>query len=121
MTKSAKGTVEAPGSNVKAKAGLNREILATGWAGMRQKLDYKVGEVVAVNPAYTSQTCHACGAVDAASRRSQAEFRCAHCGHEDNADINAAKNILASGIGATGRGGGGVARPVKRQIGSKAA
>lgn len=31
MTRSAKGTVEAPGSNVRAKAGLNRSILVQGW------------------------------------------------------------------------------------------
>ncbi len=30
MTRSAKGTVEHPGTNVKAKSGLNRGILATG-------------------------------------------------------------------------------------------
>ena len=103
------------------KAGLNRGIRDTGWSGLRQKLAYKAGTVVAVNPAYTSQTCHECGVVDKASRRSQAEFLCVACGHQDNADVNAAKNIMASGIGASGRGGGGVARPVKRQIGRKAA
>ena len=103
------------------KAGLNRAVRDTGWAGLRQKLEYKAGEVVAVNPAYTSQTCHACGVVDAANRRSQAQFECVACGHRDNADVNAAKNIRASGIGASARGGGGSARPVKRETGSKAA
>jgi transposase len=33
MVRSARGTVEAPGKNVRAKAGLNRSIHAAGWAG----------------------------------------------------------------------------------------
>ena len=105
MTASAKGTVDEPGRNVKAKAGLNREILATGWGSLCSMLEYKAKELVAVNPAYTSQTCSACGVADAGSRRSQAEFRCVACGHAQNADINAARNILASGTGATARRG----------------
>lgn len=31
MSKSAKGTIENPGKNVKAKSGLNRSILDQGW------------------------------------------------------------------------------------------
>ena len=105
MTASAKGTVERPGTNVKAKTGLNREILATGWGALCSMLEYKAAKLVAVNPAYTSQTCSACGVADRDSRRSQAEFRCVACGHTQNADINAARNILASGTGATARRG----------------
>lgn len=52
------------------------------------------GEVRAVNPRHTSQTCNACGHVAKANRPEQAEFKCVACGHEDHADINAAKNIL---------------------------
>lgn len=118
MTRSAKGTAESPGRNVKAKAGLNRVILDTGWAALRQKLECKAGRVVPVDPAYTSQTCHECGHVSPDNRPSQAAFECVACDHRDNADINAAKNILASGIGAAGRGDGGVGWSVKRQIGS---
>ena len=44
-----------------------------------------------------------------------AHFECVACGHGCNADVNAALNILGLGTGAAGRGGGGVARPVKRQ------
>ncbi len=96
MTRSAKGTVEHPGMNVKAKAGLNREILATGWGGLRAMLDYKAPRVVAVNPAFTSQSCAACGAVDAASRRGRT-FECVACGHADHADLNAARTIRRRG------------------------
>ena len=115
MTASAKGTVQAPGRNVKVKAALNRRILETGWAGLGAKIGYKAANLIEVDPAYTSQTCRACGVVDARSRRSQSEFECVACGHQGNADVNAALNILARGTGAAGRGGGAVRRPVKRQ------
>ena len=104
MTASARGTKDQPGKNVSAKAGLNREVLKTGWASFRMKLEYKASRVVSVDPAYTSQKCHACGSVDKANRKTQSEFECVHCGHQGNADVNAALNILASGIGASGRG-----------------
>ena len=48
---------------------------------------------------YTSQRCSACGHVDAGNRVSQAEFQCLSCGHEANADLNAAINILALAAG----------------------
>ena len=103
MTRTAKGTSRCPGKNVKAKAGLNRVILASGWGKLQQFLEYKAGELLAVPPAYTSQTCHKCGHVDKANRPSQSRFECTCCGHKGNADINAALNILALGMGATGR------------------
>lgn len=115
MTRSAKGTVEQPGRRVKQKAGLNRVILNTGWSALRQMLKYKAAHCVAVNPAYTSRTCRACGHVDAGSRRSRSEFECTACGHADHADLNAAANILASGTGATARGGCRNAGPANRE------
>ncbi len=81
--------------------GLNREILDQGWSQLLDLTTYKAEEagrsVVLVNPAYTSQTCHACGLIDKASRRGVL-FRCTGCGHEDHADVNAAKNILRAGL-----------------------
>ena len=103
MTKSARGTAEAPGTNVKAKSGLNREIRKTGWSGLREKIEYKACTLLEVNPAHTSQRCSRCGHVSEASRRSQSEYGCVACGHEVNADVNAALNIVALGIGASGR------------------
>ncbi len=103
MTRSAKGTVQNPGTNVRAKSGLNREILNTGWHSLKQKLDYKA-DVTEINPAYTSQTCNACGTIDKSSRKDR-KYQCVACGHADHADLNAARNILASGIGATARRG----------------
>jgi putative transposase len=115
MTRSAKGTRESPGRNVRAKAGLNREILRSGWGLLVRRLEDKApGRVEKINPAFTSQRCSACGRVDRDSRENQAVFRCTACGFACNADVNAAQNI-AAGHAVTARGGDGVARPVNRE------
>jgi transposase len=115
MTRSAKGTVDAPGRNVRAKAGLNREIRRSGWGLLVRRLEDKApGRVEKVHSAYTSQRCSACGHVAAESRESQALFRCAACTFTLNADVNAARNI-AAGHAVTARGGDGDARPVNRE------
>lgn len=102
MLASAKGTAEAPGKNVRAKAGLNRSILDASWGRFVEHLTYKVewrgGRVILVNPAYTSRTCRICGFESAENRKSQSLFECLACGHNENADIHAAKNILRLGI-----------------------
>ncbi len=98
MTASPTGTIEAPGKNVRQKAGLNRTILRNGWGMARSMLDYKAawrGSVlVAVAPAFTSQRCSCCGHTAAENRKTQALFECVQCGHTENADRNAARNIL---------------------------
>jgi IS605 OrfB family transposase len=85
-------------SMVRANRGLARLIHEQGWRGFELKLSYKLeergGALVKVNPAYSSQTCAACGAVDKASRESQSRFACRHCGSVEHADVNAAKVIL---------------------------
>ena len=49
---------------------------------------------VSITPAsYTSQTCNVCGYIDKGNRPNQHTFKCKNCGHTDNADFNAAKNI----------------------------
>ncbi|MCB0514792.1 MAG: RNA-guided endonuclease TnpB family protein [Chitinophagales bacterium] len=102
MTKSAKGTVEQPGKNVKQKSGLNRVLLDLSVNEFVRQLEYKSRwygrELIKVNPAYTSQTCSNCGYVAKENRKSQSEFSCARCGHSENADYNAAKNILGRGL-----------------------
>jgi len=115
MTRSARGTAGNPGRNVRAKAGLNREILRSGWGLLVRRLEDKApGRVEKVKPHYTSQRCSACGQVDAESRESQARFVCTACGFVCNADVNAARNI-AAGHAVTARGGDGVTRPVNRE------
>jgi putative transposase len=97
MTASAAGTLAAPGKNVAQKRGLNRAILNVGWHQIETMLAYKAARLVKVDPAYTSQTCSSCGTIDSRSRKSQADFCCRHCGRRDNADRNAAVNILHRG------------------------
>jgi len=104
MTASAAGSSAKPGRNVAQKSGLNRAILDKGWGEFRRQLGYKAewlgGRIVEVDAKFTSQTCTACGHVDAASRLSQERFVCTGCGHVDNADANAAKIILRRGLAA---------------------
>ncbi len=115
MTRSAKGTRENPGRNVQAKAGLNREILRSGWGLLVRRLaDKAPGRVEKVRAAFTSQRCSACGQVDAKSRESQPRFVCTACGFAGNADVNAAINI-AAGHAVTARGGVRDAGPVNRE------
>ncbi len=49
--------------------------------------------VLTVDARNTSRQCNECGHIDKANRKSQAEFLCLHCGHSQNADLNAARNI----------------------------
>ena len=115
MTRSAKGTVAAPGRNVRAKAGLNRAILVSGWGILVKQLEHKApGRIEKIHPAYTSQRCSACGHVASESRKSQAVFACTACGFACNADVNAAKNI-AAGHAVTARGGSPLGWPVNRE------
>ena len=101
MTKSAAGTIDAPGKNVKAKSGLNRSILNQGWGEFLRQLDYKLlwngGYLVKVNPAYTSQICPRCGYVSRNNRRTQSDFVCVECGFAGNADIVGAMNVKRAG------------------------
>jgi putative transposase len=101
MSRSARGRLDAPGRNVGARARFNRSILDQGWAEFRRQLEYKQawrgGIVVTVDPRNTSRTCPRCGHVSGENRPSQAEFRCVRCGYAADADVNAARNILAAG------------------------
>jgi len=101
LSRSAAGTLEQPGENVRAKSGLNKSILDQGWFEFRRQLEYKLawagGWLIAVPAQNTSRTCPACGCVSAHNRPTQAQFRCVECGFEDNADVVGAINILARG------------------------
>jgi putative transposase len=129
MTRSARGTLQHPGKNVRAKAGLNRSILGVAWGRAVGMLAYKCpdhgGELIKASAAYSSQTCAECGQVAADSRRSRERFCCVACGHAAPADTNAARVLLqrglaarsgtASGYGVAGRGALAARQAVKRQ------
>jgi transposase len=115
MVRSARGTVAEPGRNVRQKAGLNREIALSGWGLLVTRLEQKAaGRVEKVSPAYTSQTCSACGHCAAESRESQSRFCCVACGFQANADVNAAMNI-ARGHRVNARGADRVAGAMNRE------
>ncbi len=101
MTRSAKGTEDEPGRNVRQKAGLNRSFLDVAPGTILRILAYKVlrwgGTMRRCDPAYTSQDCSVCGHRDAANREGDA-FLCLSCGHADGAHANAARNILRRGL-----------------------
>ena len=117
MTRLAQGRVENPGKNVRAKSGLNRSILEQSWGLSRKRLTDKATnatepvEIITINPAYTSLRCSRCGHTDKENRKNQAFFCCPSCGYTANADVNAAKNILAAGHAVKGRGGTSQAKP----------
>lgn len=119
MSRSASGTLDHPGKNVRVKAGLNKSILDQGWFEFRRQLAYKLawlgGTLLLVPPQYTSQTCSHCGCVDKSNRVSQAKFKCTACGFECNADHNAALNILAAGQAVSACGAGRAQAPVLNQ------
>lgn len=101
MSRSAKGDKENPGSNVRAKSGLNKSILDQGWFEFKRQLEYKAawsgGTLVLVPPRNTSRECRKCHHIAKENRKSQAIFECVQCGHQENADVNASHNILAAG------------------------
>lgn len=102
MTASAAGTVEQPGKNVAQKSGLNRELQRMAPGQFNVYLAYKCkregGELIRVNPAYSSQECRICHFISKENRKNQAVFRCCSCGHTENADFNAAGVLRYRGL-----------------------
>ena len=107
MSKSASGTKEEPGKNVSQKSGLNRAILRQGWGNFRIMMEYKTkwygSHLILINPKNTSRRCCQCGYIHEDNRQSQADFLCQKCGHNENADKNAANNIRRLGLKSLGR------------------
>ena len=101
MSKSARGTAEEHGKNVKQKSGLNRSILDQSWFEFRRQLAYKLawngGHLIAVPPQNTSRICPCCGYTAKENRQTQADFECVECGYTENADVVGAINILRRG------------------------
>lgn len=101
MSRSAAGSTEKPGKQVRAKSGLNKSILDQGWFEFRRQLDYKLawrgGMLVAVPPQNTSRTCPCCGHIAKENRQTQAQFECVDCGYANHADVVGALTILERG------------------------
>jgi len=112
MTRSAKGTAESPGRNVRAKSRLNHAMLDASLAMLRtlvgEKAECAARLVIDVPAAYSSQTCSQCGTV-AAEARSGERYECVNevCGYVGDADVNAARVIAQRAFGRpAGRGAG---------------
>ena len=98
MTRSAAGTLEAPGKNVAAKSGLNRNILDVSFGQIRNQLEYKskmYGSTLTVIDRFepTSKRCSNCGAVKSDLSLKDRTYVCGECHHAEDRDVNAAKNI----------------------------
>ncbi len=75
---------------------MNKWLGSWTFSRLQTFLEYKAEaqgkQVVYINPAYTSQTCSACGHQNK-NNRTRARFKCGTCGFQQHADINAARNI----------------------------
>ena len=110
MTASAAGTVDCPGRQVKQKSGLNRSILDQNWGTFIMQLDYKAasagGQLVRVDPKYTTQRCSNCGGLPITKLTlNDRWYHCTHCGYGDDRDVNASKNVLLKGLALFDTGG----------------
>ena len=108
ITRSARGTRDAPGENIALTADLNRRALAQTWGEIRRQLTYKAEwagrKIVLVDPNSTSRTCSQCGHLRPVPQVSPT-FRCSRCGVRGAAAHNASINILRLGIAPPGEGG----------------
>lgn len=91
-----------------AKTKMAKSVLDAGWAMLKTQLKYKAiarsAVFVEVNEAYSTQACSSCGSIPDSSPKGMGglevrEWTCSCCGASHDRDINAAKNILALGIG----------------------
>lgn len=88
-------------THIRARAKANKEqrkrLHNWSFGQLRAFIEYKAKQAgvpcVSIDPRYTSQECGECGHIDKRNRKSQSEFRCKSCGHESNADLNAASTI----------------------------
>ena len=75
----------------------NRKVKFLGLSSLKGEVEHIARKydiaVSTVHPSYTSKMCPTCGCIDDGNRTTQESFKCVECGHKDNADFNAAKNI----------------------------
>lgn len=89
-------------SRIRLRKAQRDSISKWAFAELRTMIEYKSAlagiPVVAVDPAYTSQACSACGHTERANRRSRGIFWCRVCGYFNHADVNAALNISSRAL-----------------------
>ena len=75
----------------------NRKVNFLGLSSLKQEVEHIARKydiaVSTVQASYTSKMCPVCGCIENRNRPNQETFECIECGHKDNADFNAAKNI----------------------------
>lgn len=75
----------------------NRKVKFLGLSSLKQEVEHIARKydiaVSTVQASYTSKMCPICGCIEDGNRPNQETFECVECGHKDNADFNAAKNI----------------------------
>lgn len=81
---------------------MNREIYDASWSTLRQQIKYKAEKagvwLLEVDPRNTSKMCNRCGFVKRVLTLNDRIFLCDSCGHEDDRDLNASKNILDKAV-----------------------
>jgi putative transposase len=86
---------------VKARKAQRNRLHNWGFGQLRTFVEYKAMRagvpVTIIDPRNTSRTCAECGHIDKRNRKTQSEFLCTACGHSNNADRNAARNISGKG------------------------
>jgi putative transposase len=92
---------------------LARTIADASWATFRRLLEYKCNwygrDLIVIDRFYpSSKVCSECGSLRAAIRLGDRTFKCPDktCGHSEDRDVNAAKNILAAGLAVAACGDG---------------
>lgn len=100
MLKSTVGTEDHPNYQSRQDTRLHNLVARQAWGKFFTVLEYKLARrksgLVRVPPAYTSQMCSSCGAIDKKSRNKES-YTCTTCGHHADADVNAAINIAHIG------------------------
>ncbi len=109
--------------NMMRNGRLARSIADVGFYEIKRQLKYKADEVIEADRFYpSSKTCSACGSIKQDLKLSDRVFRCEHCGHECDRDVNAARNLerMAANCAVSARGAGSPAPKRKLRLSSLA-
>lgn len=104
MTRSPHGTIEEPGEQVERRSDLNRQLLEKTWGEFARILEYKARDcgatVIRVDAKHISRQCPECGVLKDSNpvERGSRTFRCAACGHVEDVDVVAARNVEMRGL-----------------------